>query len=102
AIHAPFAPHAAATHTPATPIINIRSFGEDPRTVSRLVTEYVRGLHDHAMLATLKHFPGHADTEIDSHIGLPLIASGYARLDSIELVPFRAGIAAGAGGVVSA
>src|SRR5256886_8625407 len=54
------------------------------------------------MLATLKHFPGHGDTQIDSHIGLPLIPSGYARLDSIELVPFRAGIAAGADVVMSA
>src|SRR2546430_17124931 len=54
------------------------------------------------MLATLKHFPGHGDTQMDSHIGLPLIPSGYARLDSIELVPFRAGIAAGADGVMSA
>src|SRR5207245_3041596 len=89
-------------NNPANPIINRGSFGEDPRTVSRFVTEYVRGLHDHGMLATLKHFPGHGDTQIDSHIGLPLIPSGYARLDSIELVPFRAGIAAGADVVMSA
>ncbi len=101
-IHVNFAPDADVNNNPANPIINIRSFGEDPRTVSRLVTEYVRGLHDHAMLATLKHFPGHGDTQIDSHIGLPLIAWGYARLDSIELVPFRAGIAAGADVVMSA
>src|SRR5256885_11172514 len=101
-IHVNFAPDADVNNNPANPIINIRSFGEDPRTVSRLVTEYVRGLHDHAMLATLKHFPGHGDTQIDSHIGLPLIPSGYARLDSIELVPFRAGIAAGADVVMSA
>src|SRR5205085_1217271 len=94
-IHVNFAPDADVNNNPANPIINIRSFGEDPRTVSRLVTEYVRGLHDHGMLATLKHFPGHGDTQIDSHIGLPLIPSGYARLDSIELVPFRAGIATG-------
>jgi len=101
-IHVNFAPDADVNNNPANPIINIRSFGEDPRTVSRLVTEYVRGLHDHGMLATLKHFPGHGDTQIDSHIGLPLIPSGYARLDSIELVPFRAGIAAGADVVMSA
>ena len=101
-IHVNFAPDADVNNNPANPIINIRSFGEDPRTVSRLVIEYVRGLHDHGMLATLKHFPGHGDTQIDSHIGLPLIPSGYARLDSIELVPFRAGIAAGADVVMSA
>jgi len=70
--------------------------------VSRLVQEYVRGLHDRGMLATLKHFPGHGDTQIDSHIGLPVITAGYARLDSLELVPFRGGIAAGADVVMSA
>src|SRR5207248_2155981 len=86
----------------AYPIINIRSFGEDPRTVSRLVAQYVQGLHEHGMLATLKHFPGHGDTQTDSHIGLPVIMAGYARLDSLELVPFRAGIAAGADVVMSA
>ena len=101
-IHVNFAPDADVNNNPANPIINIRSFGEDPRTVSRLVAEYVRGLHEHGMLATLKHFPGHGDTQTDSHIGLPVIAAGYARLDSVELVPFRAGIAAGADVVMSA
>ena len=101
-IHVNFAPDADVNNNPANPIINIRSFGEDPRTVGRLVAEYVRGLHDHGMLATLKHFPGHGDTETDSHIGLPVITAGYARLDSLELVPFRAGIAAGADVVMSA
>ena len=101
-IHVNFAPDADVNNNPANPIINIRSFGEDPRTVSRLVAEYVRGLHEHGMLATLKHFPGHGDTHTDSHIGLPIITAGYARLDSLELVPFRAGIAAGADVVMSA
>jgi len=101
-IHVNFAPDADVNNNPANPIINVRSFGEDPRSVSRLVTEYVRGLHDHAMLATLKHFPGHGDTQTDSHLGLPVITAGYARLDSLELVPFRAGIAAGADVVMSA
>jgi len=101
-IHVNFAPDADVNNNPANPIINIRSFGEDPRTVSRLVAEYVRGLHEHGMLATLKHFPGHGDTETDSHIGLPVITAAYARLDSLELVPFRAGIAAGADVVMSA
>ena len=101
-IHVNFAPDADVNNNPANPIINIRSFGEDPHTVSRLVTEYVRGLHEHGMLATLKHFPGHGDTQTDSHIGLPIITAGYARLDSLELVPFRAGIAAGADVVMSA
>src|SRR5947199_1401079 len=101
-IHVNFAPDADVNNNPLNPIINIRSFGEDPRAVSRLVQEYVRGLHDHGMLATLKHFPGHGDTQIDSHIGLPVITAGYARLDSLELVPFRGGIAAVADVVMSA
>ena len=100
--HVNFAPDADVNNNPANPIINIRSFGEDPRQVSRLVQEYVRGLRDHGMLATLKHFPGHGDTQTDSHIGLPVIAVGYPRLDSLELVPFRAGISAGADVVMSA
>ena len=97
-----FAPDADVNNNPANPIINVRSFGEEPRTVSRLVAEYVRGLHEHGMLATLKHFPGHGDTQTDTHLGLPIITAGYARLDSLELVPFRAGIAAGADVVMSA
>src|SRR2546426_214701 len=89
-IHVNFAPDADVNNNPANPIINTRSFGEDPRTVSRLVAEYVRGLHEHGMLATLKHFPGHGDTQTDSHIGLPVITAGYGRLDSLELVPYPA------------
>ncbi len=101
-IHVNFAPDADVNNNPLNPIINIRSFGEDPRAVSRLVAEYVRGVREHRMLSTLKHFPGHGDTQTDSHIGLPLITAGYSRLDSIELAPFRAGIAAGADVVMSA
>ncbi len=101
-IHVNFAPDADLNNNPLNPIINVRSFGESPGAVARLVQEYVRGLQDHGMLATLKHFPGHGDTRQDSHIGLPVITVDYARLDSLELVPFRAGIAAGAGVVMSA
>ena len=101
-IHVNFAPDADLNNNPLNPIINVRSFGESPAAVARLVQEYVRGLQDHGMLATLKHFPGHGDTRQDSHIGLPVITVDYARLDSLELVPFRAGIAAGAGVVMSA
>src|SRR5256712_5969967 len=100
-IHVNFAPDADVNNNPANPIINTRSFGEDPRAVSRLVAEYVRGLRDHGMLATLKHFPGHGDTQIDSHLGLPVITASYLRLDSLELVPFHAGISAGADVVMS-
>src|SRR5207245_9398283 len=70
-----FAPDADVNNNPANPIINVRSFGEEPRTVSRLVAEYVRGLHEHGMLATLKHFPGHGDTQTDTHLGLPIITA---------------------------
>src|SRR5437899_5250952 len=94
-IHINFAPDADVNNNPANPIINTRSFGEDPRAVSRLVREYVRGLHEYGMLATIKHFPGHGDTQTDSHIGLPVIGAGYPRLDSLQLVPFPAGIPAG-------
>jgi len=101
-IHVNFAPDADVNSNPLNPIINTRSFGEDPHAVARLVRAYVRGLQDNGMLATLKHFPGHGDTDADSHIGLPTIRADFARLDSVELVPFRAGIDAGASIVMSA
>jgi beta-N-acetylhexosaminidase len=101
-IHVNFAPDADVNNNPLNPIINIRSFGEDPHAVAKLVRGYVRGLQDNGMLSTLKHFPGHGDTDVDSHIGLPTIRATYGRLDSIELVPFRAGIEAGAQVVMSA
>ena len=101
-IHVNFAPDADVNNNPLNPIINTRSFGEDPHAVARLVRAYVRGLQDNGMLATLKHFPGHGDTDADSHIGLPTIRVSYPRLDSVELVPFRAGIEAGAQVVMSA
>ena len=101
-IHVNLAPDADLNNNPLNPIINTRSFGEDPAQVGRLVAAYVRGLREHGMLATLKHFPGHGDTDLDSHIGLPTIRGDYARLDSLELVPFRAGIGAGADVVMSA
>jgi beta-glucosidase-like glycosyl hydrolase len=93
---------ADVNNNPDNPIINTRSFGEDPAEVGRLVAAEVRGLQDHGMLATAKHFPGHGDTGTDSHLALPVIGADWARLDSIELVPFRAAIAAGAKVVMSA
>src|SRR5438034_7075959 len=101
-IHVNFAPDADVNNNPLNPIINTRSFGEDPHAVARLVRAYVHGLQEHGMLATLKHFPGHGDTDADSHLGLPAIRVDYARLDSVELVPFRAGIDAGAQVVMTA
>jgi beta-N-acetylhexosaminidase len=97
-----FAPVADVNNNPANPIINTRAFGEDPAQVGRMVAAEVRGLQDYGMLATAKHFPGHGDTETDSHLSLPVIPSSWGRLDSVELVPFRAAIAAGVDVVMSA
>jgi beta-N-acetylhexosaminidase len=97
-----FAPVADVNNNPANPIINTRSFGEDPVEVGRMVAAEVRGLQDFGMLATAKHFPGHGDTGTDSHVALPVITSTWGRLDSVELVPFRAAIRAGVDVVMSA
>ncbi len=101
-VHLNFAPVADVNNNPRNPVINTRAFGERPDVVGRLASAYVRGLHAGGMLATLKHFPGHGDTDVDSHIGLPIIKQPRERLDSVELVPFRAALAAGADAVMSA
>ncbi len=101
-VHVNFAPVVDVNNNARNPVINVRSFGENPDVVGRLGAAYVRGLQAGGMIATLKHFPGHGDTDVDSHIGLPTIAHARERLDRIELPPFRAGIAAGAGAVMSA
>jgi beta-N-acetylhexosaminidase len=101
-VHIAFAPVADVNNNPANPIINTRSFGEDPARVAVLVSATVRGLQEQGMLATAKHFPGHGDTGTDSHVSLPIIPFGMPRLDSVELVPFRAAVRAGVGAVMSA
>ena len=101
-VHVNFAPVADVNNNPRNPVINIRSFGEDPARVGALSSAWARGLQHGGMLATLKHFPGHGDTSVDSHLGLPLIEHPRERLDAIELAPFRAGIAAGAAAVMIA
>ncbi|HEU4523900.1 MAG TPA: glycoside hydrolase family 3 N-terminal domain-containing protein [Gemmatimonadales bacterium] len=101
-IHLAFAPVADLNNNPANPIINTRSYGEDPATVARMVAAEVHGLQDHGMLATAKHFPGHGDTGTDSHLALPVITADWRRLDSVELVPFRSAIQAGVKVVMSA
>ena len=100
-IHVNFAPVADVNNNPRNPVINTRSFGEDPAKVAQLAAAYVRGLTDGGMIATVKHFPGHGDTDVDSHRGLPLIAHPRERLDRVELLPFRAGIDAGAAAVMT-
>ena len=90
-----FAPDADVNSNPANPIINTRSYGEDPARVSEFVTAFVHGVEENGGLATAKHFPGHGDTSTDSHLDLPTVTSDRAHLDSVELAPFRAAIAAG-------
>jgi len=101
-VHLAFAPVADVNNNPANPIINTRSFGEDPKQVAGMVAAEVRGLQEHGMLATAKHFPGHGDTGTDSHLALPVITADWGRLDTVELVPFRAAISAGVKVVMSA
>src|SRR6266851_646730 len=91
-VHWIYAPDADVNNNPGNPIINTRSFGEDPKRVAEFVSEFVRGVQENGGLATAKHFPGHGDTAADSHIDLPVIHAGRARLDDLELVPFRAAI----------
>ena len=97
-----YAPVADVNVNPDNPVINVRSFGEDPRDVARFVAAFVRGVESRAVLATAKHFPGHGDTRTDSHRSLPVLSVSRERLESVELVPFRAAIAAGAGAVMTA
>ncbi len=97
-----YAPVADVNNNPNNPVINTRSFGEDPRVVGDFVRAFVEGAQDAGVLATAKHFPGHGDTATDSHIGLPVVDVSRERLESIELVPFRAAIAGGVGSIMSA
>ena len=97
-----FAPVVDVNNNPRNPVINTRSYGEDPAAVGRLGSAYVRGLQAGGMIATLKHFPGHGDTDVDSHLGLPIIKDARDVLDRTEFPPFKAGIAAGAGAVMTA
>ena len=101
-VHVDFAPVADVNNNPRNPVINIRSFGEDPARAGAMVAGWVRGLQDAGMLATLKHFPGHGDTDVDSHLGLPVVPHARERLEAVELAPFKAGISAGAAGVMVA
>ena len=101
-IHFDFAPVADVNNNPQNPIINVRSFGENPQRVAELAGAFIRGLREHGMLSTAKHFPGHGDTGTDSHVALPVITATRARLDSVELVPFREAIREGTDAVMTA
>ncbi|MBQ8502448.1 MAG: serine hydrolase [Bacteroides sp.] len=95
-----FAPVADVNINPNNPVINTRSFGDDPELVSRKVLAYARGLENGGVLSVCKHFPGHGDTDVDSHKALPLLSFSRERLDSVELVPFKEMIRGGLGGVM--
>ena len=97
-----YAPVVDVNNNAANPVINVRSYGEDPATVARFAAAFTEGAQSAGVIATAKHFPGHGDTAVDSHRGLPEINVGRERLNTIELVPFRAAIEAGVGSVMVA
>ena len=99
-VHVNFAPVADVDNNPLNPVINTRSFGGDVRNVTGKVIAYSRGLEDGGVLSVSKHFPGHGDTNVDSHKALPVLKFTRERLDSIEMYPFRKAIEAGLGGVM--
>ncbi len=101
-IHLAYAPVADVNNNASNPVINVRSFGESPGMVATFAAAFTRGVQDGGALATVKHFPGHGDTETDSHNALPVVHLSHAHLDSVELRPFRAAINAGAAAVMSA
>jgi beta-N-acetylhexosaminidase len=101
-VHWNFFPDADVNSNPANPIINTRSFGEDPKQVGDLAVAYMKGAREAGMLTTVKHFPGHGDTATDSHLGVASVNVDRAHLDAIELPPFRQAIAAGVDSVMVA
>jgi len=101
-VHWNFFPDADVNSNPANPIINTRSFGGDPKEVGDFVAAYIRGAHEGGMLVTAKHFPGHGDTATDSHLGVAQVTGDRARLDAVELPPFKRAIEAGVDSVMVA
>lgn len=99
-VHVSFSPDVDVNVDPTNPVINERSFGEDPAMVARKGLAYMRGLQNGGVLACVKHFPGHGDTNTDSHKTLPLVTASRARLDSVELLPFQELINAGVAGAM--
>src|SRR5919197_3271395 len=97
-----FAPVVDVNNNAANPVINVRSYGEDPADVARFATAFTEGAQSAGAIATAKHFPGHGDTAVDSHRGLPEINVGRDRLNTVEFVPFKAAVDAGVGAVMVA
>lgn len=100
-LHIVYSPILDVNNNPANPVINTRSFSEDPQLAATLGAAFVRGIQENGMIATGKHFPGHGDTGTNSHLALPVVTVSRSRLDSVELVPFRAAIQAGVGAIMS-
>jgi len=100
-IHIAYAPVLDVNNNPDNPVINTRSYGEDPQLAARMGVAFIHGLQDHGMIATGKHFPGHGDTGVNSHLALPVVTVSRSRLDTVELVPFRAAVNAGVGAIMS-
>jgi len=94
-IHMTYAPVVDVNINPENPIINTRSFGEDPEQVSRLAKAFIRGCQENGLIATAKHFPGHGDTVFDSHLELPIVRADQKRLEEVELFPFKKAVEAG-------
>ena len=100
-IHIAYAPVLDVNNNPANPVINTRSYGEDPVMAARLGAAFIRGLQANGMIATGKHFPGHGDTGVNSHLALPVVTVSRNRLDSVELVPFREAVSSGVGAMMT-
>ncbi len=101
-VHWNFFPDADVNSNPANPVINTRSYGEDPQQVGALAAAYIKGAHEAGMLVTAKHFPGHGDTSTNSHLSLAEVSGDMQRLQSVELPPFQAAINAGVDSVMLA
>jgi beta-N-acetylhexosaminidase len=101
-IHMTYAPVVDVNINPDNPIINVRSFGEDPEQVSRLAVPFIKGCQENGLIATAKHFPGHGDTSEDSHTVLPTVKGDRARLDKVEIYPFKIAVESGIQAIMAA
>lgn len=100
-IHIAYAPVLDVNNNPANPVINTRSYSEDPKLAAEMGVAFIHGLQNNGMIATGKHFPGHGDTGVNSHLALPVVTVSRSRLDTVELVPFRAAVNSGVGAIMS-
>ncbi len=101
-IHQIYAPVLDVNNNPLNPVINVRSYSENPDTVARYGIAFMEGVRDGGVMSTAKHFPGHGDTDVDSHLDLPVLPFDYHRLETLELIPFREAIRAGLPSVMTA